>query len=579
MTKKIGVKNFRVFKDYTEFEIRPITLLVGPNNSGKSSFTKLLRLIENGFDYLRYYKGKHNLKDYESSLNYDSDSKKMVLSTIPNLSFLGPENKVKYTYESGDIIQTDLYLGSTLLLSIKEDLEPHDLGDYHKVLNNKNYFLNINALIEFVYNKEFFLNQEGNENKDTPFYYLFQLQKKSYFNELNKSRDLTDIKLDEFNNLGKDFFEINPTISYKHLRIQALYNEIDSLEKDYLLFDVYVDGELVTSNFKNVILAAQNSHQNYLLEQSFFFYGKDDFPTWIAKGIKKSIEEELIDTLPNIKVTYSRLGKIIFKYLFLNYKNEKSSLIEALVNFNPVHNAFKDIRYLSPIKSHNNRVLESNSAFALDSLVHNYDNSIKEMFVGKERERFIKDALKLFGIKGELEVNIYEDYIATVKFNDGKRKTLLNDLGYGYSQLLALSLFITDNYEDRSPLDLDRPISIIEEPEANLHPNLQSKIADLFNLYFHTFPDGKRNNFVIETHSEYLIRKFQYLVAKGELNPKDIIIHYFNSEEHVSNEEPKVKHIEINRSGTLSDTFGPGFYDEAIKLQFDLLNINKEQNN
>ena len=30
---KIGIKNFRVFKEFTEFEIKPITLLTGPNNA------------------------------------------------------------------------------------------------------------------------------------------------------------------------------------------------------------------------------------------------------------------------------------------------------------------------------------------------------------------------------------------------------------------------------------------------------------------------------------------------------------------------------------------------------------------
>ncbi|GAA4053448.1 AAA family ATPase [Flavobacterium chungnamense] len=52
MIKKIGVKNFRVFKDYTEFEIRLITILTGPNNSGKSSFSKLLLLLKNGIEEL-----------------------------------------------------------------------------------------------------------------------------------------------------------------------------------------------------------------------------------------------------------------------------------------------------------------------------------------------------------------------------------------------------------------------------------------------------------------------------------------------------------------------------------------------
>lgn len=33
----IGIENFRVFKEYTEFDFAPLTLLTGANNSGKSS--------------------------------------------------------------------------------------------------------------------------------------------------------------------------------------------------------------------------------------------------------------------------------------------------------------------------------------------------------------------------------------------------------------------------------------------------------------------------------------------------------------------------------------------------------------
>jgi AAA15 family ATPase/GTPase len=43
--KKISIKNFRVFKDQQEMEFKPITILVGPNNSGKSTIFKSLKLI------------------------------------------------------------------------------------------------------------------------------------------------------------------------------------------------------------------------------------------------------------------------------------------------------------------------------------------------------------------------------------------------------------------------------------------------------------------------------------------------------------------------------------------------------
>ena len=44
-----GLENFRVFKDYTWFDFAPITLFVGPNNSGKSSVIKALLLLKDNY--------------------------------------------------------------------------------------------------------------------------------------------------------------------------------------------------------------------------------------------------------------------------------------------------------------------------------------------------------------------------------------------------------------------------------------------------------------------------------------------------------------------------------------------------
>ena len=46
---KLGFQNIRVFKNFTEFDIKPITVLTGPNNSGKSVVSKMLYLLKHGF--------------------------------------------------------------------------------------------------------------------------------------------------------------------------------------------------------------------------------------------------------------------------------------------------------------------------------------------------------------------------------------------------------------------------------------------------------------------------------------------------------------------------------------------------
>ncbi len=46
MISKIRFKNFKLFKNWQELEIKPITILIGKNNSGKSAILKLMPLLE-----------------------------------------------------------------------------------------------------------------------------------------------------------------------------------------------------------------------------------------------------------------------------------------------------------------------------------------------------------------------------------------------------------------------------------------------------------------------------------------------------------------------------------------------------
>jgi AAA15 family ATPase/GTPase len=41
--KSFGIENFRVFKEKTEFEFAPITVLTGTNSSGKSSLVRAMQ--------------------------------------------------------------------------------------------------------------------------------------------------------------------------------------------------------------------------------------------------------------------------------------------------------------------------------------------------------------------------------------------------------------------------------------------------------------------------------------------------------------------------------------------------------
>jgi hypothetical protein len=113
---------------------------------------------------------------------------------------------------------------------------------------------------------------------------------------------------------------------------------------------------------------------------------------------------------------------------------------------------------------------------------------------------------------------------------------------------------------------ISRKFLILEEPEANLHPDFQVKLAEmLFDL-------SKNSNchVIIETHSEYMIRMIQYLVAKNEGTHDQVGIINFGTEQDAG----KVQDISIKPNGALSDNFYSGFfnYSEDLRLMLDALN-------
>ena len=152
-------------------------------------------------------------------------------------------------------------------------------------------------------------------------------------------------------------------------------------------------------------------------------------------------------------------------------------------------------------------------------------------------------------------------YLTIIK--NGKRLELA-DLGFGITQLLPILLQVALNKAD---------YILLEEPENSLHPNLQSKLADMLIDAQETF--GVR--FIIETHSEYLIRRLQILTAEQKITPDYTSMYYFYEPERVPSDRKQVEKINILPDGRLDNDFGEGFYDMAVNMKFDLLRIKNNQ--
>lgn len=223
-------------------------------------------------------------------------------------------------------------------------------------------------------------------------------------------------------------------------------------------------------------------------------------------------------------------------------------------------------------------------------------------FINKWAKRFeIGESIEfIYGDNGQgLSILVHRDESDT----EGH---LLADEGYGMTQLLSTLISIEilamkaeplgrmndrykedvkrlwhgDQYLEMTEYDFYfgdyKPSTLaIEEPEIHLHPEYQSKLAEMFLDAYRRFSI----EFIIETHSEYLIRRLQTMIPQVKrgheygLDLDELSIYYINSPKRVK-EDPQLKQvvrIKVGEDGRLQNSFGPGFFDEATRQALKLV--------
>ena len=253
----------------------------------------------------------------------------------------------------------------------------------------------------------------------------------------------------------------------------------------------------------------------------------------------------------------------------------KSSLIRKLVEELEQTINSQTIEYIYAHSVYQDSVYAkcANSSDYTKRTIHEFYTS--RISKGDEEFSMIEEWLQEFNIGTSLKVLPYKgDNYSVVVFDEDnpeikaeKRKGYpggidLADKGMGSIQLVILLLRLATLIRKYKGQQLT---ILLEEPEQNLHPALQSKLAELIHTISHKYDV----RFIVETHSEYLIRKTQVIVAKlnRSIDMAEIPFKVF----YLPDNSSMPYEMEYRKDGKFSNEFGSGFFDEANKLLFDIL--------
>lgn len=588
--KSISLNNFRIFDKMTKFELAPLTLLTGANNSGKSSLIKALLLLadnakKNGLNELDFSGDTHHLDNFQYVKNRDSNSDLIEFGIEFSDYNLGEDinprgNTVSVgiatnnlgeeivTWRGWNNTQWHYNRNITLNLTFKKQEEIGILNKYSIWDNNiklVEVIKNPSSKHEVYVNIRYFL---ANKDKDLIFFHSI------------KDEQIDVILLDKLIEQYISHFEISEQdwTDY-HIKPVALFG-LESILK-------YTDFQSAT--FTDII----NIYSSHCLRN-----------THDISGYRHGISNQtLSQILP--KEYYSKFSNLLSKEVmdiiegsaFDDFKLQ-AILDKIIKSIKDLLSANLSLGYIECFKANSQRIYSNQSQ----------GTNFNELLLKVSRISFDKD-IQVFIIKWLKKFQIGEDFrlerlrgVATeVKIiRDGVELDLV-DLGFGYTQIFPLILQIALYAQETTKVNRrDKRIGdftiLIEEPEANLHPKFQSKLIDLFLDATNTFGF----HFIIETHSEYMIRRAQIVVAnntkaekeksekEGDISePKseyiksvsdNIRLYYFYEPKHVPKGRNQIEEIKILSDGRLDKEFGEGFFDEATNLQIELLKLKNRIN-
>lgn len=543
MITEIYFKNYKLFnqEEGVTIPFKPVTVFVGPNGSGKSTVFKFMHFLSEKNWFLPVYV---QYEESEAFFNFR----------------IGFNNQWKFHNLDGKVAVFD---SNTLLYAHKIEKLSRPNDNFDNIT-----FQSQEKIWKKSWNLKYFSHEEFIDPIIQELYrYGYKNDLKPIFNFLAEHFPILTLKTYEEEELMRfNIGEGNLPYRYKQHAITMFLEPNFSQDEHSLSADQISLISIILDRWTDRI--EKEVKERIEKDLQLFFKTKLSPPNyerlWQQPAIIMAYEHNSphvhnSKTLTREEYLNSKKGQASMQKKKLTKKDFADLNIGVGYDILNIYNSQEDINRESQLeRSDYNSYFENEINFSCNTI----DNGAREI-MGKNYIIDTDSSLRLF-----LRLN-------------GK-KIGIEELSFGEKKILAI-LF-------KAAIRSGTPLSSLEnqslayfiEPEIGLHPAWQAKLANFFlkrGAIESAYSDGitlfnsewtlnyekiKLYNYVIlETHSEYIVRGLQYEAMKAK-RTEDVQIIYFDG-------KGGIIPIEINKDGTLSRPFGPGFYDESERLSLLLL--------
>ena len=297
-------------------------------------------------------------------------------------------------------------------------------------------------------------------------------------------------------------------------------------EVDILSFDLSVD---------NIENAASEMSFNYRVgEQNFgvSWGGQDSFnistpgSSWIGTGLFRCY---------GIQGAYSNMQQL-FSPLQTRFAN-----------------LFRSIEYLGPLREYPRRHYAWQGKHTPGVGRHGED-TVTALFSGRIQLRSLDEQIPKWLQRLDL-IDSYrlnpisdteKDYEFLVRKYKGGPEVRLTDVGFGVSQVLpvlVLCYYVPEG-----------SILILEQPEAHLHPKVQSELADLLIEVV----KNRRLQIILESHSEHLLIRLMRRIAEEQISADDTAFYFCEMNEGTS----EIERLNVDDYGNITN-WPQNFFGDA----------------